>query len=77
MDSTIINEKVSVLFDADICKELRISVRTLNRLRRGGAFPIPELSSLDKRHRYSRLDVNAYLAREKMNPPLLQRTKKR
>lgn len=54
----------AVLFDEDICAELRISLRTLKRRRRAGAFPIPELPSLDKRHRYARRDVDAFLARE-------------
>lgn len=56
--------KPPVMFDADVCDELRISVRTLKRLRRARVFPIPELPSLDKRHRYARRDVEAYIARE-------------
>lgn len=56
---------LAVLLDADICRELRISLTTLKRLRRQRAFPIPELlPALDKRHRYSRRDVDAYLARQ-------------
>jgi hypothetical protein len=55
---------LAVLFDEDICAELRISLRQLMRLRRAGAFPIPELPSLDKRHRYARRDVDAFLSRE-------------
>ena len=43
----------AVLFDRDLCAELRISLTTLKRLRRSRTFPIPELPSLDKRHRYS------------------------
>jgi hypothetical protein len=58
-----VEEKPAVMFDADVCKELRISLRTLKRLRRARAFPIPELASLDKRHRYARRDVDAYIAR--------------
>lgn len=54
----------AVLFDADVCAELRISRRTLERRRRAGSFPIPELPSLDKRHRYARADVDAFLSRE-------------
>lgn len=57
------DEKPTVMFDADVCKELRISLRTLKRLRRARVFPIPELPSLDKRHRYARRDVDAYIAR--------------
>jgi hypothetical protein len=61
----------SVLFDADVCRELRISHTTLKRLRKHGAFPIPELPALDKRHRYSRRDVEAYLNREGCQRPSL------
>jgi hypothetical protein len=55
-----------VLFDSDVCRELRISIDTLKRLRRRKAFPIPELPPLDKRHRYSRRDVEAYLMRKRV-----------
>ena len=64
-------EALAVLLDADICRELRISLTTLKRLRRHGAFPIPELPPLDKRHRYARRDVDAYLAREGRQRPAL------
>jgi hypothetical protein len=53
-----------VLFLAEVCVRLRISVSTAKRLRRRGAFPIPELPSLDKRARFSSRDVDAWLARE-------------
>jgi hypothetical protein len=53
-----------VLFDADICQLLDLSLRTLKRRRRVGKFPIPELPSLDRKHRYARRDVEAFLARE-------------
>ena len=59
------DEKPAVMFDADVCRELRISLRTLRRLRRARVFPIPELRSLDKRHRYARRDVEAYVQRVK------------
>lgn len=58
------HERPAVLFDKDVCAELRISLRTLKRRRRAGAFPIPELPSLDRRHRYARRDVDAFLSRE-------------
>jgi hypothetical protein len=54
----------AVLFDEDVCGVLRISLTTLKRRRHAGAFPIPELPLLDKRHRYARADVEAFLARE-------------
>jgi predicted site-specific integrase-resolvase len=53
-----------VLFDADVCELLDISLTTLKKLRRAGAFPITELPALDKRHRYGRADVQAYLNRD-------------
>ena len=67
------SDEPTVLLDADICRELRISLTTLKRLRRHGAFPIPELPSLDKRHRYARRDVDAFLARE-LSPRRLKRS---
>jgi hypothetical protein len=54
----------AVLFDDDLSVVPRTSVSTIKRLRRAGPFPIPELPSFDKRHRYARKDVDAFLARE-------------
>lgn len=51
----------AVLFLDDLCRELRISRRTIERLRRHRCFPIPELPSLDKRPRWSATAVAAYL----------------
>lgn len=42
-----------VYFLDEIGAFLRVSRRTLERLRRVGALPIPELPSLDKRPRFS------------------------
>jgi hypothetical protein len=70
MATEVAESKPAVMFDADVCQELRISLRTLKRLRRARVFPIPELPSLDKRHRYARRDVDAYIARE---PPAKRR----
>jgi hypothetical protein len=50
-----------VLFIEDICARLRVSRNTVLRLRRHGAFPIPELPALDKRPRWSRQAVERYL----------------
>ena len=58
-----IDEVPLVCLDADVCRIFKISLTTLKRLRRRGAFPIPELPSFDKAHRYSRHDVVACLAR--------------
>ena len=57
-----------VCFDADILRILGIKQTTLKKLRRQRAFPIPELAALDKRHRYGRADVLAYLNREYRRP---------
>ncbi|HXG57070.1 MAG TPA: helix-turn-helix domain-containing protein [Vicinamibacterales bacterium] len=54
----------AILFLSEVCQELRISLTTAKRLRRAGAFPIPELPSLDKRARFSSRDVDAFKARE-------------
>jgi hypothetical protein len=62
-DTEVVND---VLFDSDVCRELRISIDTLKRLRRRKAFPIPELPTLDKRHRYARRDVEAYKLRKRV-----------
>lgn len=45
----------------DLVRILRTSRRTIERLRRHGAFPIPELPSIDKRPRWSRSDVRRFL----------------
>lgn len=51
----------AVLFLEDVCRVLKVSRRTVERLRRHGAFPVPELPALDKRPRFSRAAVEAYL----------------
>jgi predicted DNA-binding transcriptional regulator AlpA len=62
----------SVLFIDDICRELGTSRRTVQRLRRHRAFPIPELPALDKRPRWSRAAVDAYLASAERHEPTLR-----
>ena len=54
-----------ICYDDDICRVLEISRTTLKRLRKNGAFPIPELPPLDRRHRYARADVLAYVGRRR------------
>ena len=51
-----------VLFIDDVAHILRTSRSTIERRRRAGAFPIPELPSIDGRPRWSRLAVERYLA---------------
>jgi predicted site-specific integrase-resolvase len=50
-----------VYFLDEVCGFLRVSRRTAERLRRYGAFPIPELRALDKRPRFSGADILRYL----------------
>jgi len=54
-----------VLFIDDIARVLKTSRRTISRLRRQRVFPIPELDSIDKRPRWSRIAVDKYLAGER------------
>jgi hypothetical protein len=51
-----------VLFIEDLERILRTSRSTIERRRRGGTFPIPELPSIDERPRWSRQAVERYLA---------------
>jgi hypothetical protein len=54
----------AVCFIDDLARVLRTSRRTLQKLRRARALPIPELSSIDKRPRWSGEAVRRYLAGE-------------
>jgi hypothetical protein len=51
-----------VLFIEDVARILRTSRSTIERRRRMGTFPIPELPSIDERPRWSRQAVERYLA---------------
>lgn len=51
-----------VYFIADICVRLGVSRRVVERLRRHGTFPVPELPSLDARPRWSIAAVDAFLS---------------
>ncbi len=51
-----------VLFIDDVAHILRTSRSTIERRRRAGSFPIPELPSIDGRPRWSRQAVERYLA---------------
>lgn len=51
-----------VLFLDDLTSLLRVSRATIERRRREGSFPIPELGRLDRRPRWSRRTVERYLA---------------
>lgn len=45
----------------ETCAFLRMSRRTAERLRRHGAFPIPELPAIDKRPRFSGAAILAFI----------------
>lgn len=49
-----------VCFIPDVCKALRVSRRTVERLLRFDAFPIEEIGKLDHRHRWSGAKVRAF-----------------
>lgn len=53
----------AVCFISDVAKALRMSRRSIERLRRHKAFPIRELVTLDSRPRWSGDDVRKFLAR--------------
>jgi hypothetical protein len=53
----------AVMFDKDICVLLDISPRTLKRRHTNKTFPIPTLPAIDRKRRYGRGDVIAYLER--------------
>ena len=50
-----------VLFIEDLARVLRTSRSTIERRRRTGMFPIPELPGIDGRPRWSRQAVERYL----------------
>lgn len=50
-----------VLFIDDLARILRASRSTIERRRRAGTFPIPELPSIDERPRWGRQAIEAYL----------------
>jgi|KBSSwiStaDraftv2_1062776.scaffolds.fasta_scaffold179254_3 hypothetical protein len=52
---------VEVLFIEDVVRILRTSRSTIERRRRDGNFPIPELPSIDGRPRWSRQAVEKFL----------------
>ena len=50
------------MFIEDVARVLRTSRSTIERRRRSGTFPIPELPAIDERPRWSRQSVERYLA---------------
>lgn len=49
-----------VCFIPDICRALKVSRRTVERLLRFDAFPIPRMGALDRRHRWSGARVREF-----------------
>lgn len=68
-------EKPDILFQKDLARELRCSERTILTRRKNGTLPIPELPYIDKRPRWSRKDVERYLAGEN-RPAILMRKRR-
>ena len=60
-DATRVDE---VMFLDELATLLRVSRSTIERRRKAGAFPIPELGALDRRPRWSRRAVERYLYSE-------------
>ncbi len=58
-------ESHDVLFQDELAVLLRVSRATIERRRREGSFPIPELPGIDNRPRWSRRAVEQYLSSTK------------
>jgi hypothetical protein len=58
-------ESYDVLFQDELAILLRVSRATIERRRREGSFPIPELPGIDNRPRWSRRAVEQYLSSTK------------
>jgi hypothetical protein len=62
------SELPAVLVIAEVATVLRTSVRTVRRQLRAGTFPIPPMTTpihqmgFDRKYRWSRVDVEHYLA---------------
>ena len=57
-----------VLFVEDVARVLRCSPSTIRRRMRGGVFDVPRLPGLDKRPRFSRPALEAWLRRNGRSP---------
>lgn len=64
-------------FIDDVARFLKTSRRTVEKLRRHGACPIPELPSIDKRARWSGTDILKYLDGQMVAQPAVRRGWKR
>jgi hypothetical protein len=63
----------AMLFVDDLARVLRMSRRSIERMRRQRVFPIPEIHSLDSRPRWSRTAVEHFLATSGEQQPVLRR----
>ncbi|MPZ20975.1 MAG: helix-turn-helix domain-containing protein [Luteitalea sp.] len=59
----------AVLFLDDVAALLRVSRSTIERRRRQGTFPIPELPPLDRRPRWSRNEVERFMESNRWTQP--------
>lgn len=66
-----------VFFLEDVAEMLRVSRSTIERRRRDGTFPVPELPPLDGRPRWSRRSVEQYLAAGLWSRPMRGRRRGR
>ena len=61
---TRLDDYGDVLFLPDLATVLKTSERTIKRRLRAGTFPIRTLPSIDKRHRFAKVDVARFLNRQ-------------
>jgi predicted DNA-binding transcriptional regulator AlpA len=69
--------KPDVLFLEDVAGMLRVSRSTIERRRRDGTFPVPELPPLDRRPRWSRRAVEQFLSVGRWSTPTRGRPRRR
>ena len=62
LDAVVNDNDAEVLFIPDIAAALRTSRSTVERRLKDNSFPIPELPRIDKRRRWSRRAVDAFLS---------------
>lgn len=53
-----------VLMVDELAQVLGTSVRTIERQERAGVFPIPQLPGIDRKRRYAKAVIAAYLKRQ-------------
>lgn len=68
-------EQRDVLFIDEVAARLGMSRRAIDKLRRYGAFPIPEIPKVDNRPRWSKRAVAAFIEERKTGRELLRLAK--